>query len=92
MNIKSGEARLVLLCPAYRKWGAARAVKPGTLILHSRTDELIPFSDSEDLVHNSALPASALIEVGSDHRLSTPEPLEAMLAAVRSQAERAKSK
>src|SRR6266567_3225871 len=27
MNISSGEARLVLLCPAWRKYGTARAVK-----------------------------------------------------------------
>ena len=28
MNINSGEARLVLLCPAWKKWGTARTVKP----------------------------------------------------------------
>jgi hypothetical protein len=27
MNINSGEARLVLLCPAWRKWGTARTVR-----------------------------------------------------------------
>ena len=35
MNINSGDARLVLLCPAWKKWGTARTVKPGTVILHS---------------------------------------------------------
>ena len=30
MNIDGGEARLVLLCPAWKKWGTARTVKPGT--------------------------------------------------------------
>src|SRR5712692_8784862 len=36
MNIKSGEAKLVLLCPAWKKWGTAKTEKAGTMILHSR--------------------------------------------------------
>jgi hypothetical protein len=40
---------------------------------------VVPFGDSEELVRNSGLPASALIEVGTDHRLADPEPLTAML-------------
>jgi hypothetical protein len=81
MNINSGDARVVLLCPAWKRWGTAKSVKPGTVILHSRADEVIPFGDSEELVRNSGLSASALIEVGMDHRLSDPEPLERMLKA-----------
>jgi len=81
MNISSGDAKLVLLCPVWKKWGTAKTVKPGTVILHSRADDVVPFADSEELVKKSGLPASALIEVGSDHRLADPEPLEAMLTA-----------
>jgi hypothetical protein len=36
MNINSGNAMLVLLCPAWKRWGTATSVKPGTVILHSR--------------------------------------------------------
>ena len=79
MNIKSGDARLVLLCPAWKKWGTARTVKPDTVILHGGADDVVPFADSEELVRNSSLPASALIEVGDDHRLADPEPLVTML-------------
>ncbi len=79
MNINSGDARLVLLCPAWKKWGTVRTVKPGTVILHSRADDVVPFALSEELVRNSGLPASVLIEVGDDHRLADKEPLEAML-------------
>src|SRR5688500_9699957 len=50
MNIKSGAAKLVLLCPAWRKYGTARTVKPGTTVLHSRADDTVPFADSEELV------------------------------------------
>ena len=81
MNINSGDARLVLLCPAWKKHGSARTVKPGTVILHSRADDVVPFGDSEELVRNSSLPASALVEVGDDHRLADPEPLAVMLRA-----------
>ena len=81
MNINSGDAKLVLLCPAWRTFGTVKTVKPGTVILHSRADDVVPFAESEELVKNSGLPASALIEVGTDHRLADKEPLEAMLRA-----------
>jgi hypothetical protein len=78
MNIKSGDARLVLLCPAWKKWGTVRTVRPETVILHSRADDVVPFAHSEELATNSG---AVLIEVGTDHRLATPEPLAAMLEA-----------
>lgn len=81
MNINSGEAKLVLLCPAWKKCGTVRTVKAGTVILRSRADDVVPFGDSEELVRSSGLPAKALIEVGTDHRLADPEPLEMMLRA-----------
>ena len=81
MNIDSGDTPLVLLCPAWKTWGTATTVKPNTIILHSEADETVPFADSEELVRNSGLPDSALIEVGTEHRLADPESLEAMLKA-----------
>src|SRR5918911_564196 len=36
LNIDSGEARLVLLCPAWRKYGKAQNIKPDTVILQNR--------------------------------------------------------
>src|SRR4051812_26702023 len=78
MNIDSGEAKLVLLCPAWKKYGTARTVKPGTVILHSRADDVVPFADSEELARGSG---ATLIEVGTDHRLADPEPLRRMLEA-----------
>src|SRR5947209_19824444 len=56
MNIDSGGARLVLLCPAWKRHGTARTVKPGTVVLHSRADDVVPFGHSEGLVRNSGLP------------------------------------
>ena len=57
------------------------AVKPVAIILHSLADDVIPFADSEELIKNSNLPPSALIDVGEDHRLADTEPLEMMLRA-----------
>ncbi len=81
LNLRVGDSRLVLLCPAWKRWGSVSTVKPGTAILHSRADDVIPFADSEDLIRRSGLPPAALIEIGSDHRLADPAPLEAMLRA-----------
>jgi len=78
MNMKTDDARIVLMCPAWRKYGTVKTVKPGTVILHSRADDVVPFGDSEELVRNSR---ATLIEVGTDHRLADPEPLAAMLKA-----------
>ena len=70
MNMNSGE-----------KFGSARTVKKGTTILHSRADDVVAFADSGELIRNSGLPQSALIEIGADHRLADPDSLQAMLNA-----------
>jgi alpha-beta hydrolase superfamily lysophospholipase len=82
MNINSRDAALVLLCPAWKKWGTATTVKSGTVILHSEADDVVPIAHSRELVANSGSPSSALVVVGSDHRLADPEPLAALIAAV----------
>jgi alpha-beta hydrolase superfamily lysophospholipase len=81
MNLDSVSTRLVLLCPAWKRWGMARTVKPSTVILHSEADDVIPIAESRELVRASGLPQSALVVVGTDHRLADPEPLRAMLEA-----------
>ena len=80
MNINIGDAGMVLLAPAWKKWGNAKTVRPQTRVIHSRQDDIVLFASSEELVASN--PASVLVEIGTDHRLSTPEPLAAMLDAV----------
>jgi hypothetical protein len=82
MNIDSGTTPLVLLCPAWKRWGTATTVRPNTIILHPRQDDVVPFADSEELVRNSGLPSEALIVVGTEHRLADDESLKAVLRAV----------
>ncbi len=81
MNLDAGSTPMVLLCPAWKRWGWVRTVKPGTVILHSEADDVIPIADSRELARISGLPDSALIIVGGDHRLADPEPLRTMLEA-----------
>jgi len=81
MNIDVGNTPLVLLCPAWKTWGTATTVKANATILHSRVDETVPFEDSLELIKNSSLPESALIETGHEHRLADDESLKAMLKA-----------
>ncbi len=57
-------------------------MKPGTVILHSKADDVVPFADSQELLRKSGLPESALIVVGTEHRLADPESLAKMLEVV----------
>jgi hypothetical protein len=81
INLESGDRPLVLLCPAWKNWGRVTKLKPNSVILHSRDDDVIPFADSLELLARSGLPPATLIEIGHDHRLADPEPLKAMLKA-----------
>ncbi len=81
LNINSGETPLVLLCPAWKKWGSAKTVKAAVAILHSEADDVVPIADSRELLRNSGLGEAVLQVVGTDHRLADPEPLAAMVKA-----------
>lgn len=75
MNLNSGMTPIVLLCPAWKNWGKVSRLKPNSMILHSRFDDVIPFEDSVQLVAQSHLPEDILIEVGRDHRLADDQSL-----------------
>jgi alpha-beta hydrolase superfamily lysophospholipase len=79
LNLRSEQTPLVLLCPAWKNWGSADKLQANAVILHSRADDVIPFADSEQLVRDSGLPETTLIEIGNDHRLADVEPLRMML-------------
>ena len=76
LNITNRGIKLVLLCPAWRNWGTAQIAPPGTIILHSRADDVIPFADSEQLAKS---PGVTLREVGHDHRLADADSLAALV-------------
>jgi pimeloyl-ACP methyl ester carboxylesterase len=70
MALDSGDSPLVLLAPAWRRWGTARSVKNPcrSIIVHSRYDDVVPFEDSIELCLNS--PGLSIIPGGLDHRLN----------------------
>jgi len=82
MNIESDITPMVLLCPAWKRWGSATTVRPDTLVLHSPADTVVPWIDSVDLLENSGLDFPALILVGQDHRMADPESLQAVEQAM----------
>lgn len=81
MNLERAGTRLVLLCPAWKKWGDAKTVPADSILIHSRADEVIPFEHTLELARNSHLSETAIIEVGNDHRLADDQSLAAMLRA-----------
>ena len=78
MNIQSGDTPLILMRPAWKNWGTVRTLKPNSMVLHSRRDHVIRFTDSEELVANSGLSPETLIEVEHDQRLAD----EAVLSVI----------
>ena len=55
---------------------------------NSPADEVVPFADSQELLRSSGLPESAVIVVGTGHRLADHEPVKAMLKAMLEAVER----
>jgi hypothetical protein len=82
MNMNSGETPLVLLAPAWKRWGKATSVKKpcGSIIVHSRYDDIVPFEDSVQLCLNS--PGLSIIPGGEDHRLNDPQASKALARAL----------
>ncbi|MGI9473310.1 MAG: hypothetical protein ACR2NZ_17340 [Rubripirellula sp.] len=80
INMNSGDLPLVLLRPAWKRFGTATTTKPFTLILHSPADRVTPILDSEELRINSGLPNGMVIPVGNA-RLDDPDSLSVLKRA-----------
>ena len=70
MALDSGETPLILLAPAWKRWGKARSVKKNCVVIHSLHDEIVPFVASVELCEASSV---RLIAAGVDHRLNCEE-------------------
>lgn len=82
MNCQCGEIPMVLVAPAWNWQGSVSTVKPGTIILHSEHDDLVPVEHSRQLTRKSGLPADNLVLVGEDHGMFDEEALRALLKAI----------
>ena len=82
LNITPGSAALVLIAPAWKTYGSLSATCPkGTVVLHSKADDIVAYSSSKDLIAITAGKAT-LLEVGTDHRMNAPDVHKAMLKAI----------
>lgn len=79
MNMDSAETPLILLGPAWKRWGKARSVKKNCVVIHSPRDEFVPFEDSVELCEASG---SRLVAAGVDHCLNCEEGRRAMEEAL----------
>ncbi|MBY0523624.1 MAG: alpha/beta hydrolase [Gemmataceae bacterium] len=82
MNMETDDTPLILLAPAWRRFGRANRVKPSSIIIHSLHDDTIPFSDSLRL--SSQSPDALLLAAGQDHRLNCPQARKALAWALES--------
>ncbi len=73
---------MLLLCPAWLRFGRDARVSGSVRILHAAADDLVPLADSIELLARSGLPAAWLTVVGDDHRLHDDAATAAMFAAV----------
>jgi hypothetical protein len=79
MNISVGDARLVLVAPAWMALGKADMVPSSAIVLHSPNDDVIPFEHSRQLAERSGC---RLVAVGEDHNMTDETALQALLRAV----------
>ena len=73
---------MLLLCPAWRRFGVDARLSGPVRILHAAADDLVPLAGSVELLARSALPAAWLTVVGDDHKLLDDAATSAMFAAV----------
>lgn len=78
MNMKLETAPQLLLCPAWKKWGTATRVSGASVILHSPSDDVVPFADSLELVQHSGLSPEHLVPLGRDHQMADEATLTAL--------------
>ena len=83
MNIDTRRTPLVLITPAWKRWGTATTVKPNTVILHSDADELVPIENSRQLAARANLPNDALVVVGKSHYMTDEAALSALTKVLR---------
>ncbi|MBC8227649.1 MAG: hypothetical protein H8E74_11060 [Gammaproteobacteria bacterium] len=75
MNVDARGARLILIAPAWKRFGNTSSISANTTILHCRDDKIVPYKDSAELGVN-------LMSCGDDHRMSDKLALSALGQAV----------
>ncbi len=80
LSVNTFGARLVLVAPAWKRFGGDIQLACGGIILHCREDKIIPYEDSVELCSETG---ATLITCGVDHRMKDPDALDGILDAVK---------
>jgi len=84
MCLNTDNCGVILIAPAWTRFSHSQnmdvLLSSDTMIVHSRHDSIVDFSDSELLSKNSG---AKLVSAGACHRMSDNDALEAMLDTVR---------
>ncbi len=80
LSVNTFGARLVLVAPAWKRFGGDIQLACGGIILHCREDKIIPYEDSVELCSETG---ATLITCGIDHRMKDPDALDGILDAVK---------
>lgn len=75
MNMDTGDTPLILLSPA---WGMFKTKKE-SIVIHSKNDEMVPYSESVELCKNSGC---FLLTAGEGHRLNDRQGILALAWAL----------
>lgn len=82
LNAGLDDLPIVLIAPAWKRWGTARAATPKTWVLHSEADQVIPIADSRELLEAAGLPASRLTVVGKGHDMTDEEAFRVLVEVI----------
>ena len=75
MSVDPGDAKLVLIAPAWKRFKVAPIVRKNTVILHSEADDIVLFADSQEL---AAETGASLQKCGECHRMYDEEALDVL--------------
>ena len=81
MHCKNNGIPLVLIAPAWKRFGAGDApISTPTSVLHCRYDDIVEYDDSKQLAENDKV---TLISCGESHRMNDSDALSALLDVVK---------
>ncbi|MBG17397.1 MAG: alpha/beta hydrolase [Euryarchaeota archaeon] len=81
MAIDPKGAELILVAPAWKKYCPVKKIE-SAIILHSETDDVVPFEDTQELFRSSV--GITVIACNDNHRMRKEETLEKIVECVKS--------
>ncbi len=79
MSIDTNGAPLILISPAWKRFNAPTDISKSSVIIAPPDDKIVPTADSISLANGCG---GTFIRAGNDHRMSSPDALEAMADAI----------